>query len=138
MRNVRLLLGAAMLALPVSSIPAPVLAAQAETSAFALLSKRYVDGLARLNPSSATALGDHRFDTQITDMSAGGRAKREAFSKAMLADLQRIDRKALSREEQVDAALLDNALRYDIWDTETLGGWAWDPQVYNDIAGSSL
>ncbi len=138
MRNFRLLLGAAMLALPVSSVPAPVLAAQAETSAFASLSKRYVDGLARLNPSSATSLGDHRFDTQITDMSAAGRARREAFSKAMLADLQRIDRKALSREEQVDAALLDNALRYDIWDTETLGGWAWDPQVYNDIAGSSL
>ena len=138
MRNFRLLLGAAMLALPVSSIPAPVLAAQAETSAFASLSKRYVDGLARLNPSSATSLGDHRFDMQMTDMSAAGRARREAFSKAMLADLQRIDRKALSREEQVDAALLDNALRYDIWDTETLGGWAWDPQVYNDIAGSSL
>ena len=138
MRHFRLLLGAAMLALPVSSIPAPVLAAQAETSAFASLSKRYVDGLARLNPSSATSLGDHRFDAQVTDMSAAGRAKREVFSKAMLADLQRIDRKALSREEQVDAALLDNALRYDIWDTETLGGWAWDPQVYNDIAGSSL
>jgi uncharacterized protein (DUF885 family) len=138
MRNFRLLLGAAILVLPVSSIPAPVLAAQAQTSAFASLSKRYVDGLARLNPSSATSLGDHRFDTQITDMSAAGRAKREAFSKTMLADLQRIDRKSLSREEQVDAALLDNALRYDIWDAETLGGWAWDPQVYNDIAGSSL
>ena len=139
MRNFRLLLGAAILALPVSSISAPLLAAQAaETPAFASLSKRYVDGLARLNPSSATGLGDHRFDAQVTDMSAAGRAKREAFSKAMLADLQRIDRKALSREEQVDAALLDNALRYDIWDAETLGGWAWDPQVYNDIAGSSL
>ncbi len=138
MRTFRLLLGAAILALPVLSIPAPVLAAQTENTAFASLSKRYVDGLARLNPSSTTSLGDHRFDAQITDMSAAGRAKREAFSKAMLADLQRIDRKALSREEQVDAALLDNALRYDIWDAETLGGWAWDPQVYNDIAGSSL
>ncbi len=138
MRNFRLLLGAAILALPISFIPAPVSAAQAETSAFASLSKRYVDGLARLNPSLATSLGDHRFDTQVTDMSAAGRAKREAFSKAMLADLQRINRKSLSREEQVDAALLDNALRYDIWDTVTLGGWAWDPQVYNDIAGSSL
>ncbi len=139
MRNFRLLLGAAILALPVSSIPASVSAAQAgPTSSFAALSKQYVDGLARLNPSSATGLGDHRYDTQVTDMSAAGRAKRAAFSKTMLADLQRIDRKTLSREEQVDAALLDNALRYDIWDTETLGGWAWDPQVYNDIAGSSL
>ncbi len=80
MRNFRLLLSAAMLELTVSSIPAPVLAAQAnETSAFASLSKRYVDGLARLNPSSATSLGDHRFDAQVTDMSAAGRAKREAF-----------------------------------------------------------
>ncbi|PZO72802.1 MAG: DUF885 domain-containing protein [Sphingomonas taxi] len=137
MRNFRLLLGAAILSLPVSSIPTSAVHA-AENATFASLSKRYVDGLARLNPSSATGLGDHRFDAQVTDMSAAGRAKREAFSKAMLADLQRIDRKALSREEQVDAALLDNALRYDIWDAETLRGWAWDPQVYNDIAGGSL
>lgn len=137
MRNFRLLLGAAILVLPVSSIPTSAVYA-AENATFASLSKRYVDGLARLNPSSATGLGDHRFDAQVTDMSAAGRAKREAFSKAMLADLQRIDRKALSREEQVDAALLDNALRYDIWDAETLRGWAWDPQVYNDIAGGSL
>lgn len=137
MRNFRLLLGAAILVLPVSSIPTSAVQA-AENATFASLSKRYVDGLARLNPSSATGLGDHRFDAQVTDMSAAGRAKREAFSKAMLADLQRIDRKALSREEQVDAALLDNALRYDIWDAETLRGWAWDPQVYNDIAGGSL
>ncbi|MEG3083712.1 DUF885 domain-containing protein [Sphingomonas sp. PB2P12] len=139
MRNFRFLLDAVILVLPVLSIPAPVFAAEvAQASSFAALSTRYVDGLARLNPSSATGLGDHRFDTQVTDMSAAGRAKREAFSKAMLADLQRIDRKALSREQQVDAALLDNALRYDIWDAQALGGWAWDPQVYNDIAGSSL
>ncbi|WP_267393714.1 MULTISPECIES: DUF885 domain-containing protein [unclassified Sphingomonas] len=141
MRSIRFALGAALLVVPASSIPAPLLAAdrpQPAAPGFAALSARYIDGLARLNPSSATSLGDHRFDAQVTDMSAAGRAARLAFSRAMLADLHRVDRSRLPREEQVDAALLDNALRYDIWDSEQLGGWAWDPQVYNDIAGGSL
>src|SRR5258706_264357 len=63
---------------------------------------------------------------------------RAASRSALLSALGRIDRAALARETQVDAALLDNALRYDIWQIETLRDWAWDPQIYNDIAGSAL
>ncbi len=56
----------------------------------------------------------------------------------MLAELRRIDRSRLSRENQVDAALLDNNLRYAIWTDEILRSWAWDPQIYNEAAGGAL
>ena len=132
------MLAAMMLAVPMAS-PAPAAPPVATAApAFAALSQKYLDGFLELNASNATGIGDHRFDDRITDMSAAGRARGLAFSKRMLADLSRIDRAALSREDQVDAALLDNALRYDIWTTEQLQSWAWDAQIYNDAAGASL
>ncbi len=129
----------------VAAVPAPAAPIAASTAspapsdvAFLSLGQRYLDGMLRLNASNATGIGDHRFDSEITDMSPAGRARGLAFSSAMLAELGKVDRAALSRENQVDAALLDNALRYDIWQSETYQGWAWDPQIYNDAAGSSL
>ena len=111
---------------------------QREDSAFATLAQRYLDGIASQNPSYATALGDHRFDDRLPDMSAEARARGTAFARHLLAELGRIDRARLSRDNQVDAALLDNALRYSIWTDEALRSWAWDPQIYNEAAGGAL
>jgi uncharacterized protein (DUF885 family) len=118
---------------------APVRPAQnAAAATFAALGQAYLDGLGRLSPVYATQLGDHRYDADIPDMSAAGRAARLAFSRDMLARLGAVERAALTPDQQVDAALLENALRYDVWDVETLQSWAWDPQGYNDVAGSAL
>ncbi|WP_457312571.1 DUF885 domain-containing protein [Sphingomonas sp. UYAg733] len=138
-RTFALLLAAAtllMLALAASSIAATT-KASAETS-FAALSKRYVAGVALFSPVYGTPLGDHRFDDRIGDVSAAARARRLAHDGALLAELGRIDRATLNRESQVDAALLDNALRYDLWDLQVLKSWQWDAQIYNDIAGTAL
>ncbi|MEE7566015.1 DUF885 domain-containing protein, partial [Xanthomonas sp. Kuri4-3] len=56
----------------------------------------------------------------------------------LLAELDAIDVAQLSRENQVDAAILRNQLQSDLWNTETLQSWAWDPQVYNNLAGSAI
>jgi uncharacterized protein (DUF885 family) len=105
---------------------------------FADLSKRWLDGMLALSPVSATQIGDHRFDAEVDDMSAAGRAKSLDFSKKMLAELEAMDLKALSRENQVDASVLRNQLRYDVWTSEQLQSWAWDPQGYNATAGGAL
>jgi uncharacterized protein (DUF885 family) len=131
-----LLLSTAPLAAPAQSPAGP--AAVAPAGGFAALGQAYLDGLGRLSPVYATQLGDHRHDADVPDMGAAGRAARLAFSRDMLARLGAIDRAALTPEQQVDAALLENALRYDIWDVETLQSWAWDPQIYNDAAGTAL
>lgn len=56
----------------------------------------------------------------------------------MLTELDALDVSKLSRENQVDAAILRNQLQSEIWNTEVLQSWAWDPQVYNGLAGSAL
>ena len=127
---------------PQAEKAAPAAAAQpAVPSAdekFADLSKRWLDGSFKLSPVSATQVGDHRFDGDLDDLSADGRQRGLDFSKGMLADLDKIDRSKLSRENQVDYGMLKNQLRSDIWSTETLQGWAWDPTIYSQIAGGAL
>ncbi|MEO8741555.1 MAG: DUF885 domain-containing protein [Lysobacteraceae bacterium] len=122
--------------------PASVMHGAATVSAadtqFIDLSKRWLDGAMRLSPVSATQTGDHRFDSELDDLSAAGRAKSLAFSKQMLDELQKIDRSKLSRENQVDAALLGNQLRYDVFNAEQLQGWAWDATLYTGLEGSAL
>ena len=102
------------------------------------VSKRWLDGWLRLNPVNATQVGDHRFDAQIDDYSDEGRQAQLDFNKKVLAELDALDAKALSREKQVDQLILRNQVRGDIWSLETLESWAWDPQLYNSLAGGAL
>ncbi len=111
--------------------------AQAD-AAFADLSKRALEGWLQLSPVSATQIGEHKYDGELDDLSAAGRQKSLEFSKKILGELDATDVAALSRENQVDAAILRNQLQYDIWTADTLQSWAWDPQVYNNVAGGAI
>ncbi|WP_254460935.1 DUF885 domain-containing protein [Xanthomonas sacchari] len=121
---------------------APAKAATASDAAadasFAALSKRAVDTWMQLSPVSATQTGDHRYDSELDDLSAAGRQKSLDASKQLLAELDKLDVSKLSRENQVDAAILRNQLQSDIWNSEVAQGWATDPQVYNGLAGGAI
>lgn len=106
--------------------------------AFAELSRRWLDGWLQRNPVNATQVGDHRFDAEIDDLSAAGRQGNLDFNRKLLAELDAIDAARLGRENQVDAMILRNQLRGEIWNTETLQAWAWDPQGYSSLAGGAL
>ncbi|MBA2237903.1 MAG: DUF885 domain-containing protein [Lysobacter sp.] len=105
---------------------------------FATLGKRWLDGWLQLQPVTATQTGDHRFDDRVDDLSAQSRQTALAFHRKMLAELDAVDTAELSRANQVDAAMLRNQLRYDIWNIESLQAWAWDPQMYSQLAGGAL
>ena len=120
-------------------VSATTVAATTDADArFAALSQRYVTELGRHAPVSATSLGDHRFDAELDDLGAAGRARSVAWARELLGELSRIDRAALSRANQVDAAMLDNQLRYSVWTTEVYRDWSWDPLVYTQLAGQAL
>jgi len=129
---------AATSALPVTAIAQSSTATNAADMQFSDFTKRWLDGSMRLSPVNATQTGDHRFDSEIDDMSAAGRAKSLAFSKQMLGELDHIDSGKLTRDNQVDAAVLRNELRYEVWTAEQLQSWAWDPTLYNETAGGAL
>ncbi len=124
---------------------APLLGAEAYAQttsradrSFEALGRQWLDRSMRFSPISATTIGDHRYDSRIDDVSAGGRNAALRFARDTLRQLERIDRTQLSRANQVDYALLDNALRGEIWRTETLQPWAWNPLGYQSLAGGAL
>ena len=57
---------------------------------------------------------------------------------ALLAQLGQINPALLNRDNQVDYALLKNELEYRVWGNDVSQDWAWNAQIYNDIAAGSL
>ncbi|WP_313225338.1 DUF885 domain-containing protein [Stenotrophomonas pavanii] len=125
-----------------TTVAAPAAGQQAADAAvdaaFADLSKRALDTWMQLSPVSATQIGDHRYDSELDDLSAAGQQKTVDAYKALLGELDKIDVTKLGRENQVDAAILRNQLQSEIWNAEVLQSGKWDPQLYNGIAGSAI
>ncbi len=113
-------------------------AATAADAAFGALAGRWLESWLSLQPITATIVGDHRFDGQIDDMTPAGRQARTQRWRQLLAALATIDRAQLSRDDQVDAAILKSQLEYAIWDDERLQSWAWDAYGWSQAAGNAL
>ena len=125
------------LAIGVVAVSSPSIAAPSNAAAtnedarFTAFGERIVDEFLKLDPVSATQLGDHRYDALLPDVSAKGRAARRAFAGQALAQLAKFDAHKLNREHQVDAILLRDQLNYIIFSVDRLQDWAWDPLTYS-------
>ena len=105
---------------------------------FEALGERCLDEFPALSPVWATLLGDHRFDGQLGQVGPEARSREGAFYRRYLDELSRIPRESLSRANQVDAALLEHQLRFDLWQLEQLREWAWNPLLYTRLSGSAI
>ncbi|MBT5706476.1 MAG: DUF885 family protein, partial [Verrucomicrobia bacterium] len=109
-----------------------------ENAAFRQIAQDYIDQMPALSPVVATQIGDHRFDGELDDVSEASRQRTRVFYQGILDRMERIDRAALSRDLQVDAALLRHELRHHLWQMDTFQAWAWNPLVYTGKAGGSI
>ncbi len=105
---------------------------------FDALSARYLQEFPEQSPVYATALGDHRFDARLDDVSAAAWQARQVFAELYLSALDGIDRAKLSRDRQVDALLLRNELEQTRFQVQEPQDWRWNPLVYTRIAGDGL
>lgn len=105
---------------------------------FEELAARFVDEHPALSPVGATALGDHRFDAELDQVSIAARDRQRGFCQRYLAALGRIDRARLSRENQVDYQLLSHHLQSELWQLDELQEWAWNPVGYTQLTGGAI
>ena len=131
------LVSAAAMPPPPQKLPDSVLA-NSPTGRFQQINNQFLEAAVSTSPVEATALGDHRFDAQLPDITAAGRAARRNHWMAQLSGLERIKPLDLGPADQVDYAILRNELQYRLWQTDVSQDWAWNPQIYNDAAGGSL
>ena len=114
------------------------LAAPGADELFSQLAARYLDEVPERSPVTATALGDHRADDRLDDVDA---AARERLRRTLLdyrEVMSDIDRNALSRASQVDAAILDNAIESALFELDTFEEWAWNPLYYVRLSGNAI
>lgn len=110
----------------------------AADEAFENLASEYLSELVNFSPVEATQLGDHRADHRLDRVDRAARQRVAGLYREYRDALARLDRTDLSRDNQVDAALLAHELDYELWNLTELEAWAWNPLVYVDTAGSSL
>jgi len=110
----------------------------ASDNTFDVIAQRYLTEMLPLTPVQATALGQHRYDAQLDDMSPDGQGRRVGLARQLLAQMATLDLAQMSRPHQVDARLLKSQLEYLIWSAEQLKEWRWNPLIYTDLAGNSI
>ncbi len=128
----------ALLALCFLLAPLSPMAAAEANAAFEALAREAVEAYLRTHPESATALGDHRFDGQLTDYSADARAAEAKRVRAELTALERIPLAELSVGNRTDAQILRTQLRLILFSLEEEKPFEWDPLSYNASLGDAL
>jgi len=99
--------------------------------AFEALARERLDRMLEHRPVLATALGDHRYDDRLDDLSPSGLADESRMLTDGLSALDRIDLAALSPANRVDAAMLRNRLESRRFEIEELREPEWNPLVAN-------
>jgi uncharacterized protein (DUF885 family) len=95
-----------------------------------------IEDYLRLEPESATNLGDHRYDDRLNDRSAEGLRRISSVYKEHRSNVLRIDPASLETADQVDREMLLCALDMKIFAIDELREFEWNPLFYNP--GDSL
>ncbi len=110
---------------------APVTAQEADAKLEAVF-KSYLDDYFRLRPMEATRLGDHRFDSQLEELTPAARAKWLEHTKKTLAALPKeVSYQELSRPAQIDFEIFEHTLKADQWLAENTRPYQEDTRIYN-------
>jgi len=114
-------------------------AASSEDAALDAFFREHLEASFRLRPSTATGLGDHRFDDQLDDVSPAARARWAQQTLATLDALpRRVDFSKLTRAGQIDYEILDHSLRRSLWLTEQFNPFVTDPRSYNNLISGTV
>jgi uncharacterized protein (DUF885 family) len=122
----------------INVLAASAYAATATDQAFQNLADEYISELTNFSPVMATMIGDHSADGELDQMDAAAREESLTLLREYRDALTALDRAKMSRANQVDAELLLHEIESNIWSTEQLQEWAWNPLYYVNISGGSI
>jgi uncharacterized protein (DUF885 family) len=106
---------------------------------FQKIARDYVEGYLSAHPESATELGDHRFDGQLTDYSVESRQRQLIRAKQFRDTLKEYDSVSqLTGPNQVDVRILRDSVDNEIFELDELKEAEWNPLVYNQSLANSL
>jgi uncharacterized protein (DUF885 family) len=106
--------------------------------AFAKLSQTFIEEYLELFPVMASSLGDHRRDGEWGDYSKAGEARIRAFYQKYYEVLKATDKKQLSPDNQVDAAVLANEVEARLFEMQNLAPFETSAMAYVGVLSLGL
>jgi uncharacterized protein (DUF885 family) len=123
-------------ATPVAAPPAPApAAAPTDDQRFVGYSDRFLAEYLRFSPVEATIAGEHRWDATWPDVSPAGDAKLHRFLERALAE---IPPGTLSQQNQIDATLIADRIRFGMFALDELKARDRDPVFYTGLVGEGF
>ncbi len=98
----------------------------------------FFDEFIELQPTAATAVGDHRHDDRWPDGSETGRQGRLAFAERWLAEFGALDAAGLSADDAIDRDLVTMDLEAQIFADSDLREDAWNPLEWVYLLGDGI
>src|SRR5215471_15318672 len=98
----------------------------------------YFRALFEFNPSTATGIGFHEYDSKLEDLSAAAIHARIEKLKQLKTQLSNVRAGKLAEADDIDALMLDSQINAELLDLETLQTWRHNPMNYVGLPGSSI
>ncbi|HEX6464532.1 MAG TPA: DUF885 domain-containing protein [Vicinamibacterales bacterium] len=102
-------------------------------AAFRTIAKDAIDDHVRRNPSAATDLGIHTYDTQLEDVSQTAIAAESKSLAGFRSRVEAIDPSTLSLDAQLDREQLIHAFDAGILANDEIRQWAKNPDLYSSV-----
>lgn len=118
--------------------PPPPAPAEDPNRAFEAFGQRTLDEYFRYAPDEATQAGEHRHDALWPDVSVKGEVQYRQFLEDTRAALAGMKRDQLSEQNQIDASILDDRLRFMLFALDVLKPRDSDPLFYVGLIGDGL
>lgn len=118
--------------------PSDTVNRQLLTDRFNRIADAYLRGYYEFNPTEATALGLHEYDSRLESRSRDAVTAETKRLRAALAELARINHNSLPPEARYDYLTLNSHARAQLLELEDVRMWQRDPNLYNRLAASSV
>jgi uncharacterized protein (DUF885 family) len=115
-----------------------VLACRSDGNAMSSFVDNYFKALFEWTPTTATSIGFHEYDSKLEDFSAGAIQRRIEKLKELQTGLTSARSGRLTGDELIDAEILDDQIKAELLDLETLQTWRHNPMNYVGLPGSSV
>lgn len=102
------------------------------------IAERYLRGYYEFNPTTATALGLHQYDSSLEMRSRADVERERARLRAVVADVSRLPEWRLSTDARYDRLILLSHARAQLLELEETRMWQRDASLYNRLAARSL
>jgi hypothetical protein len=118
---------------PVAEPPRP-----SPDHAFEVMVQGFLDKYFQLEPVDATTAGEHRYDRNWPDFTPAGDAALHKLFDDTEKQLATFSSGGLGEQNAIDAAILDDVLRYKLFALDTLKARDGNPMTYTGAIGEGL